>query len=530
MVASAEGGFVSHGGECVGEEEGEEERRREEFLTRTPEPELLLSTLQTMYEKEKSEIQRLKQYLLTSLPSNLNLSSDSVAITAAIAGLDKETARLSREEKLIQRFQSVRKTEDVDMENSFVKMSKDDATSQEDDEKDDEWMETTVSDGDDEAQKWASAAINRISSGGVKVKSPLGALGLVLHGALLELSSNDRGDGKFICTGVPPQDVLAELLVSSGGGLSKPKVQDDGFAPPVRELPNGQLVPANWEEGYKSPVGRVAFRYKCGRTDLSTMYLVIECKAGETSVYFGPLAKEVKRMTFQLDTYVNLDGMKAALEKGSPASPVLFYKSLKELLLSFASEFGLEKNAMRRTFGEGVSSAIEDISAADVVQHSDKSLVSFGPDFAGSNPNLGIKPFTNPLRVERRNRGDFEGDLLPGGPLPGPDFAEGPRIGGGNQVGPNHPLFDRTFGDDVVNHGDELAFDQSGPSFRVPGIGGFEMRPRFDPFGPPGGPTEPERRLRSGRGRGGRGVRGPGGAPPGGFGFPNPDHMQPPGM
>ena len=59
---------------------------------------------------------------------------------------------------------------------------------------------------------------------------------------------------------------------------------------------------------------------------------------------------------------------------------------------------------------------------------------------------------------------------------------------------------------------------------------------RFDPYGPPGGPTEPGRggrfpgrgsRMGRGRGRGGRGRRGR--MPPGGFGGPNPDHMQPPG-
>jgi hypothetical protein len=41
------------------------------------------------------------------------------------------------------------------------------------------------------------------------------------------------------------------------------------------------------------------------------------------------------------------------------------------------------------------------------------------------------------------------------------------------------------------------------------------------------GPTEPGRGLRGGGGRGGRGRGGL--APPGGFGYPNPDHMRPPG-
>ena len=93
-------------------------------------------------------------------------------------------------------------------------------------------------------------------------------------------------------------------------------------------------------------------------------------------------------------------------------------------------------------------------------------------------------------------------------------------------------MFDRTFDDYDGNHhygDDNLGYDDIGPRFRVPGTGGFEMRPRFDPFGPPGGPTEPGR---SGRGRGGgRGGRGGGrgsGGLPGGLGFPNPDHLRPP--
>lgn len=489
-----------------------------------------------MYEKERSEIQRLKQHILTSLPSNLGLSPDSVAITAAIAGLDKETSRLEREEKLINRFKAANEnTDDIDTE--YVKMSKDDAAASEvEHEKDDEWMDATASSADD-AQKWASMAVSRISSGGVKVESALGALGLVLHCALLELNRNNGG-GKLRCTGVPAEDVLYELSVSKGG--VKPKVQDDGFAPPVRELPGGQLVPIQWEEGCKSSNRPcVAFRYKHERgenstnmsnIDSSTVYLVVEQNDDKIAVYFGPLTKETKRMTFKLESYINMDGMRASLEKSVPASPVLFYKFLKDLLLRFADEFELE-NAMKVTFGEGAPAAVPVAHVRD--EQTNNTRMTSRSDTHG--PTVDATPSVDPRRVDsshtgRRNRGDFEGDLLPGGPLQGPDFAHGPHAGGGSQVGPNHPLFDRTFGDDVIHeYGDDLGFDESGPSFRVPGTGGFEMRPRFDPFGPPGGPAEPGRGLRGGRGRGhGRGGRG-GRAPPGGFGFPNPDHMQPPG-
>jgi hypothetical protein len=501
-----------------------------------------------MYEKEKSEILRLKQHLL-SIPSNLGLASDSVAIRAAIAGLDKELSRLGREEKLMQRFKAASDTtnekasksneDDVDME--YVKMSKADASDGDvHDDKEEEWMDATASNSD-EAQQWASSTIARISSGNVKVETALGALGLVLHGALMELSATGGGD-KFKCTGVPAEDVLYELSLSATskqGG--KRKVQYDGFAPPVRELPNGQLVPPKWEEACRSTTPHVSFRYKSGRgeystdvsnTDASTLYLIVEPIDDQIAVYFGPLCKEIKRMTFKLDSYVNLDGMRAALEKGSPASPLLFYKSLKELLLLFSNEFGLEHD-MKCTFGESVSIPIKNVATVETVECTERSRMHAHPDIP-TGPAVATEPSIDPLRVDSAHtgggrRGDFEGDLLPGG-LRGPDITQGPIVGG-SQVGPNHPLFDRTFGDDDINHGygDDLGFDESGPSFRVPGTGGFEMRPRFDPFGPPGGPTEPGRGLRGGRGRGRGGGRGRGTAPPGGFGFPNPDHMRPPG-
>ena len=108
----------------------------------------------------------------------------------------------------------------------------------------------------------------------------------------------------------------------------------------------------------------------------------------------------------------------------------------------------------------------------------------------------------DPLRVRDSRtgmmgrRGDFEGDLLPGGiqtGLPG-----GPPPFGGSQVGPNHPMFDDE--DNLYNNPDDFGGAYGPPSFGIPGVGGGNMgsmRPRFDPYGPPGGPTEP--------GRGGRG-------------------------
>jgi len=495
-------------------------------------------------------------------------------------------------------------TEDA-VDTEYVKMSKEEVTNimeaedtvNKEDDDDDEWLNYNENDATAsnnnvnsayEAQQWASAAITRISSENVKVETALGALGLVLHSALLELKCGDGGSNSsrsgacgsslVRCTGVPDQDILHELSVSRGGTTNNPTSQtkkqgsDDGFALPVRELPSDTLVPRQWEKDCTSSSSpMVAFRYKTNRgdysfstinnsnnngvnLDASTLYLIVESsQEDQINVYFGPYStnsnpnntKDSKRMTFQLDTYVNLQGIHAALDKSSPASPVLFYKSLKELLLLFSETFGLE-GVRRCTFGKveesvgvaaigGATNAVQDVNmaavASDVEPMSSQTTIATGP--TANKPSVDPLQVLDTVHTGRRGRGDFEGDLLPGGPMPGPDIANRPHLGGGNQVGPNHPMFDRTFDDYDGNRNhygdDNLGFDDTGPSFSVPGTGGFEMRPRFDPFGPPCGPTEPGR-LGTGRG-GGRGGRGGGrgsGGLPGGLGFPNPDHLRPP--
>lgn len=97
---------------------------------------------------------------------------------------------------------------------------------------------------------------------------------------------------------------------------------------------------------------------------------------------------------------------------------------------------------------------------------------------------------------------DFEGDLQPGGGWGGP--------GGGNLMGPGHPIFTGGRGGGMGEGG---------------GLG--MPQPRFDPYGPVippsrGGPPMPP-------GRGGvidpNDPRGPGRA----FREPDPDHLPPPG-
>lgn len=575
-----------------------------------------------MYEQERSEIQTLKSYLLSQIPTtplppnDILLSPNSVALTAAIAGLDKELGRLDREERLVKKFTATntnsssnindmassgelvaapnkKRGDDVDME--YVKMTKEDAhaATAEDmdltDKKDEEeWEEADASEASpakkhprqDEkkedaenaqvCQKLASSSVARIANANVKVATPLGALGLALHTALVELvDENENGgdDPIFRCTGVPDVGVSSQLL---GVTVKGKKGGGGGFAPPIRELPKGELVPSKWEDTSSDGEGGViAFRYKCGSevystssghtNDSTTLYLALHTLEGkEVSVTFGTLPSkgssgETIDMKFPLGQHVNLDGFQAAKTKngGRAVSPSLFYIGLSALLIQFSSTFMVLPKA--RT-GDDDSAAIDmPTTKADMMgQQFDRSVplpsvarVEVGVASPTIPPNGAAVDTTNcrdPLRVmdSRRDRhGDFEGDLLPGGPQPG-GLHEGPRRGMGSQVGPDHPMFDRNFGDEGYGGGydDDLGLGNGGGGFGLPGVGGgMGMRPRFDPFGPPGGPTEPGRggqfpgrgsRLGRGRGRGGRGS-GRGRVPPGGFGDPNPDHMTPPG-
>jgi len=531
-----------------------------------------------MYEQEKLEIQALKSYLLTQIPStplsnDILLSSNSIALTAAISGLDKELVRLEREERLVKKFAAASNTSSDaaddcmkastsiadDME--YVKMSKDDAamsTSSSNNvdvkmedgsskrDEDEEWEEANPSPIKQQKQEstknaqvvfcqsLASAVVSRIATANIKVASPLGALGLALHTALVELSyEDDDNTTMFTCTGVPDdQQVISQLFNG--------KVQvasEGGFASPIRELPRGELVPTKWEEKISGTTsgGAIAFRYK-SLNDTAPVYLTLQLQEGSNEVYvtFGTLDKSKATNTelrFSLEQYANLDGFQAAKTKnGSGAvSPSLFYISLSELLFKFTSTFGLLSRKRDTVTSTAMTNNIDVVTSHQGIAVPSCNLEATKM-MNVPRPNIpraiDTPDHTDPLRVmDTQRKGkhkDFEGDLLPGGPQPG-GLHDIPNRGGmGSQVGPNHPMFDRTFGDDVDNDFGG-GFSSEGPNFGLPGVGGgMGMHPRFDHYGPPGGPTElpgrggrgqfPGRgsRLGRGRGRGGHGSMPPG--------------------
>lgn len=112
-------------------------------------------------------------------------------------------------------------------------------------------------------------------------------------------------------------------------------------------------------------------------------------------------------------------------------------------------------------------------------------------------------PNIRDLQPQQRRPGDFDRDLMPPGGRDDP---------AGNLMGPNHPMF-------------------GGGGAQPPAAGGYGMRPRFDPYGPPGGPQDPRNDPSNNRNvvdpRNPQIPRQPR-PPPGGSGDPNPDHERPP--
>jgi hypothetical protein len=310
----------------------------------------------------------------------------------------------------------------------------------------------------------------------------------------------------------------------------------------VRELPRGQLVPPDWEE-HSSAVGLVAFRYRAGAAtrysvdsstgraaedDASTVYLALSSSGlGEDVVVtFGTIPKKGAsppdggkaggrnpRMNIPLGRHFNLDGFRAAKARaggggaggGGAVPPSLFYVALADLLRRFFDGLlfdGALPGGVRRPAAPAPSSssrvvavamdAIDDriAGAPGTTLPPPPSLEGGGPDGPprvdddGAPPRAppggGVDP-PRPPPIFGGGGGDFEADLLPSGlPRPGAgSLTVPPPGGGGNQVGPDHPIFDREFGeydDDQRRFG---GGGVDGGGFGLPGMGGMMgMRPR----------------------------------------------------
>jgi hypothetical protein len=240
-------------------------------------------------------------------------------------------------------------------------------------------------------------------------------------------------------------------------------------------------------------------------------------------------------LLFPLGRHVNVASLKAAITSQgrnttttttASVPPALHYKSLSTLLLTFLRTFDLGNVYDTATTTTTTAAAATPISmqknstnthtvssttTATIKQTTTTASHDDDDDDDRKNPQRWYDPGTtrrvdDALLLKTRNGGDFAGDLFtPNNRLLDPSR---PFVGGGNLMGPNHPMFTNPpFGN--YNEHDDTTI-----------IGGLGMHPRFDPYGPPGGPTDPSF-VNPGK----RGTRGHG---RGGTGNPNPDHLRPP--
>jgi len=319
-----------------------------------------------------------------------------------------------------------------------------------------------------------------MSQANVRVSSPLGAIALALHCAL---RSDMVG---FKCTGVEEEE-------SNKGS----------FAAPIRELPKHQLVPKNWERGAKvttdddSPL-HISLRYRkdgVGAVVCKTVQILQEGK-DDIQVIMAPSKQEPSNtLVFPLEEHFNLTSFAAAKKQSKEVAPALHYKHLSVLMTNFCKAFDLGN----LIDGDEDQGPTMNILPPPPPSTNSTTKLSIARNEFGNEDRAGFI-LNDPLRVG--GRGDFHGDLLPAGGI----VVGGP--GGGNLMGPNHPSF---FG-----RGEDVDFV---------GGGGLSMRPRFDHFGPPGGPTNNNRIPGVGPRRGGGPRRGPRHPTDG---EPNHDHFRPP--
>lgn len=433
---------------------------------------------------EDDAFTKVKDYLL-ACP---DISKDHPAIQAALRGIAQEEQRRARDAKLQQKFSKVTtvpaitsvESNDTDLEvieheKQHSHRSSPNPLSSED--LPDDWHEVPAGNDDSTAmddssaslgEALAHASVQSLAQHKTQVRQPWQALAVALHGAL----RSDLLD--FRCTG------KEESEPSAGG-----------FALPIRELPATQFLPSNL---WSNPnINKVALRYRKAGT--GSVVLNVALVKGEkndafVNVTFGPSKSHefnAEPLRVKIADHINVDSWNKASSSGAkPIPPSLHYKRLSSLLTSFCQRFDMGPiHDSNKTSAE---------NTAEDLPYVDRSVQAFlRPDPANALPTTVPAPYNQAVEPWMREqnqrptidsafglrvpgRGDFAGDLVPGG------FNVDP-LHGGSLMGPDHPMFN------------------GGP---------HGMVPRFDPFGPP----QPD-------------IGGTRGSGPN-QGRPNHDHMRPP--
>ena len=433
----------------------------------------------------------------------------------------------------------------------------------------------------------AKDVIAQIALFEIKVSTPLQAVAVALHAALRGPYL------QFACTGtvekvvpttngfappvreLPPTHFLPHDALRGGPGESiEWRYRQDSFGTLVL-----RVVPVEDASGGSS--GSNAIGNGEGRirvtVDVPPSAPLVVAATGDNN---EQPQQQPPHLEFDTGTFVNLQSFARALQAAQAAvaqnrtdasylsssssssstaaaaiPPALHYKSLPTLLAQFVRTFHLRVNHSGGSGGGDGALGSDGNKGDDVVETNNDARGAttaaaqpppthpYGFFVGGDNrnpyraplltpplvlPTTGIQPplpdpptldsaFPMTMRPAHLP-GDFDDDLnVLGGGYGATDHrwtmpSSSPFVGG-NLMGPNHPAF-------------------AGVGGGMSGVGpnsGFGMQPRFDPYGPPGGPTDPSfpgPPNHLGGGPPGRGRGDP--RRPGGPGDPNPDHLAPP--
>ena len=452
-------------------------------------------------EKANSETEEFR-ILRSYIQKCPDIPSKSRAVQTALAALDLELNRMERDAKLKRKFSST-PSDSAALRNgnsstAIILQDECSSTALNTNSKDANATNSGIDNDDELMTEWedvaqepksllgarlAQLAVAAMAQHQVSVKSPLAAVSPVLHAALCTPVLG------FVCTGVPETATVSK-----------------GFAPPIRELPKGQFLPSNWDDKSQQPSdGIIRLRYR--KQSVGSIVLTVttgqdlkrEIHVNLTSANSTELP--LHQLSFLMDDHINIESFHKVLKKEGSVHPALHYKDLPTLLTNFANTVDI---GPIYDSAESIPDELPYVDRTAISAPSLKEPMSIPPrafsecEIPTIDPyNMpGYNPYENPtikiFHPPGSSRGDFAGDLQP------PGIGDFMGHGGGNLMGPNHPMFGR----------DSLTG------------AGHGMRPRFDPFGPPGGPQDvtPNDLKVPSRTR----------PPPGGFGEPNPDHLRPP--
>ncbi len=243
-----------------------------------------------------------------------------------------------------------------------------------------------------------------------------------------------------------------------------------GFAPSIRNVSPEKFVPDQWATSSISQ----GLLYKHPKIKAPVSILYKDSEKGEIHIAVSHKDKAILEIKLELSSLVHTSALTG---EPSVVTPMALFSDVERL----------RKQTIAPIL-ESISHAMgEDLFAAP--------FSARPPSVPGPAPAL----FAPPPRSMRVG----ESDLNPAGV---PDFDRRPQIidplGGGNLVGPGHPLF---------------GGGSSGLDRRDPGYPAFPRapQPRFDPYGPVPGANGPDF------------GQGPGRVP---CGEPEPDHLKPPGV